>query len=364
VKIAIFMPNLMGGGAEKVFVNLSNEFYSLGYSVDIILANRSGPYITDLHSEVRIFDLKQARVGKCIWRLVKYLTTNKPNILLSGLLVSNIVALYSGWISNVKVIPCIHSIESVAIGLEHKYKRKVVKFLYPLLLNKAASIIAVSHGVADDLSRATGVSRNNVNVIYNPILTDSLLMMSKEAIDEPWFNKDEHPMLLSAGRLNDSKDYVTLLKAFELLNQRVSSTLIVLGDGEQRQYLRKLVLDMHLGERVLFPGFVSNPYKFMSAADVFVLSSKRESFGNVIVEAMACGCQIVSTDCPYGPSEILESGKWGTLVPVGDYRKLSHVLYDAVRYSSDKPNVRNRANDFLVSTVARQYLTVINKFAT
>ncbi|NLO89188.1 MAG: glycosyltransferase, partial [Clostridia bacterium] len=188
------------------------------------------------------------------------------------------------------------------------------------------AVVAVSQGVADDLVKTTGLMRELIKVIYNPIVTPELLEKAKESIGHPWFKPGQPPVILSAGRLTAAKDFPTLIHAFARVRAERLARLMILGEGEERPNLESLVRELGLESDVSMPEFVENPYAYMARAAVFVLSSAWEGFGNVLVEAMAVGTPVVSTDCPSGPAEILEGGKWGKLVPVGDVEKLAKAL--------------------------------------
>jgi glycosyltransferase involved in cell wall biosynthesis len=166
-------------------------------------------------------------------------------------------------------------------------------------------------------------------------------------------------VILSVGRLSAEKDYPTLLRAFALLQNQVPARLILLGEGGQRAGLERLASELGIGATVSLPGFVRNPFAYMARARVFVLSSLFEGFGNVLVEALACGCQVVSTHCPGGPGEILDRGRYGRLVPVGDHAALARAILEAIAEPMDTEALRRRADDFSVERAARRHLDAL-----
>src|SRR5690606_12307266 len=168
---------------------------------------------------------------------------------------------------------------------------------------------------ADELSKVLDLPRNRIRVVYNPVFTEMLLQKAKEPIDHPWLQPGQPPVILGVGRLAWEKDFPTLIKAFAKVKAQMNCRLIILGEGNLRKELEFLIESLGLEESVQLPGFVENPFAWMSRASLFVLSSVSEGLPNALIQAMACGTPVVSTNCPSGPNEIMEGGKWGALVP-------------------------------------------------
>jgi glycosyltransferase involved in cell wall biosynthesis len=224
--------------------------------------------------------------------------------------------------------------------------------------HRADGVIAISCGVADDLAAAIDMPRDHIQVIYNPAFLPNVIENSKLALLHPWFAPHEPPVILAAGRLTAAKDFSTLIRAFARLHSVRAARLVILGEGEQRDKLEVLLKELDLASDVALPGFVDNPFAWMRRSALFVLSSAWEGFGNVLVEAMACGLPVVSTDCPSGPAEILENGRWGRLVPVGDVEALAAAMC-ATLDESEHPNVAARAAMFHSETAVEKYLKVL-----
>jgi glycosyltransferase involved in cell wall biosynthesis len=227
----------------------------------------------------------------------------------------------------------------------------------PLLYPKADLITAVSNGVADDLGRY--IKNREIITLYNPVLNEDLFAQAKLNVDEPWLQGNEQPVILAVGRLEEQKDYGTLIRAYEMIKRVIDARLIILGEGSERAALENLVANLGLSDAVKMPGFIKNPYAYMSRADVFVLSSAREGLPNVLIEAMACHAPVISTDCPYGPDEILEGCRYGGLVPVGEPQVLADAILAILRNRPDTDTAYRRALDFSVEECAQRYLEAI-----
>jgi len=236
------------------------------------------------------------------------------------------------------------------------------RFLPPLIRGVypwADAIVAVSNGVADDLSSTAGIARKRITTIYNPVVTPGLQEKARATLNHPWFAPGSPPVVLGVGRLAAEKDFPTLLKAFARVRAVRKARLMILGEGRERATLEALAHELGVATDVELPGFVDNPFAYMARAAVFVLSAVWEGFGNVVVEAMACGCPVVSTDCPSGPAEIMDGGAYGSLVPVGDDAALAKAILSVLETPPDLERLRARAALFSVDRAADQYLEVL-----
>jgi glycosyltransferase involved in cell wall biosynthesis len=223
----------------------------------------------------------------------------------------------------------------------------------------ADAIIAVSDGVADDVARVTSLPRESITTIHNPVVTPELQEKMRAPLDHPWFAPGNPPVLLAVGRLVDQKDFPTLLKAFARVRAVRKARLIILGEGKERPELEALTGKLGVASDVDLPGFVLNPFPYMIRASALVLSSAWEGLPGVLIEAMACGCPVVSTDCPSGPAEILNGGAYGPLVPVGDDAALAKAILSVLEAPPDSERLRAQAALFSVDRATDQYLQVL-----
>lgn len=362
VDLAIYLPSLTGGGAERIMVTLANEVAQKGYAVDLVVALAEGPFLEDVSPKVRVVDLKSKRVLTSLPGLVRYLRRERPKSMLSAMNHANVIAILATRLSGCGTRLLVSEHENLSLALSRKisWRTRIVLSLMRRIYPWADGVIAVSFGLRDDLVQLFGLSPEKVSVIYNPIVTPSLLEQAREPVDHPWFNADATPVILGAGRLTVQKDFATLVRTLAKVREKQDCRLVILGEGELRNELQVLVDSLGLQAHVLLPGFAKNPFAWMAHADVFVLSSVWEGFGNVLAEAMACGTPVVSTDCPSGPAEILENGKWGRLVPVGDASAMAEAILETLSaFSPTSEELATRAMAFGSSVIADQYIELL-----
>lgn len=363
-KIALYIPTMDLGGAEKVFMTLANEFCARGYKVDLLLTVKKGIFLKDLDKNINIIELSKKRVIFDCFKLKKYLFKNKPDAIVSGLTHSNLIAAFTSLFCGYgnKVFVTEHSNFTESMKDVIFYKRIILKFLISVLYPRLAGIISVSEGVKLDLIRNFPILEQKSTFIYNPFDVEYIIKRSKEDVLHPWLVKNRtYQTIISSGRLTPAKDFGNLLAAFSILKNMCNVRLIILGEGELRDELTLYIDQNGLSSIVDLYGFDENPFRFMSKADLFVLSSKREGLSNVLVESMICNVSIVSTDCPSGPSEILESGYWGDLVPVGNPQALADSMYKKLGIERVNLDYSIRVRDFSKKTIADQYLNYISE---
>ncbi|SFP43753.1 glycosyltransferase [Qipengyuania nanhaisediminis] len=351
--IAIFIPSLGGGGAERVMVTLANAFVERGHSVDLLLARAKGPYLHEVSNKVRIVDLKATRVVRCLYPLYRYLRREGPDAMLSALNYANVIAILAWKLARVSTRMAVSERSSLArnpTSFTGKVTRLLMRWLYP----KAHKVICVSNGIEADIREIIQVPPDKTVTIYNPIDVEMVHENMTAPLAHPWFTNESAPVILAAGRLTEAKDYPTLLRAFALFRNERDAKLVILGQGEDQAKLKTLSQNLGISADVDFLGFQGNPFAYMSRCDLFVMSSAWEGFPNALVQAMACGARIVSTNCRTGPDEILEYGKWGKLVPVGDFASLCAAMADALDEELP-PNGRGRVSDFTTSKIADFY---------
>jgi glycosyltransferase involved in cell wall biosynthesis len=360
-KVAFFLPSLEGGGAERVVVNLIKEFVKREIKVELVLAIAKGPYLNELPKEVRIIDLKSSRAIFSIPKLITYLREEKPDIFISSLSHANLVSIISKKISRSKTKLFLREDNTLSLVFYNSksFKTKVIPFLMKILYPYADLVIAVSNGVKDDLKKFAKLPENKIKVIYNPIITQDIFIKAKEPVDHPWFAPNSPPVILGVGRLTKQKDFPTLLKAFALVRKEIDSRLVILGEGEERKNLEKLAKELGIEGYLWMPGFVDNPYKYMSKASVFVLSSIYEGLPTVLIEALALGCQVVSTDCKSGPREILDDGKSGKLVPAGNYKEMAHAIKEILTYNIHYNIDKSTLEKYTLRYSSEEYIKLI-----
>lgn len=345
-----------------MMVNLTRNFIERGLKVDLVL-NELGYYSTqwEFPPEVRIVDLKAPRLLTRLPNLMHYLRQEQPTALLSANHYANEAALLAKRLSGVstRVVVSDHTALSLEaehsprLGLRH-WSPYAVRFLYPW----ADGIITVSQGVAKDLAGLTGLPMERIQTIYNPLVTPDILEKAKEPVDHPWLAQGELPVIIGVGRLEEQKDFATLIRAFAHVRQVRPARLMILGQGSQLSRLNALVGELGLENDVAMLGFVQNPYAYIARAAVFTLSSAWEGFGNVLVESMVLGTPVVATDCQSGPAEILDNGKYGELVPVGDSEAIAQAILSVL---SGKAKSVDPAwlNQFTLENIAQKYLAVL-----
>ena len=362
-RLAIFLPSLNGGGAERVMVTLANAMAARGFRVDLVLAAARGPYLKDVVPAVRVVDLKAGRVIKALLPLAGYLRRERPVAMLSAMGHANVVALLARKLARVSVRVVVSERNTISVG--HSQARgvaarinfRLVRLLYP----SADGICTVSQAVSDDLAVFARLPLQRVQTIYNPFDLPRIARRAAESIDYPWFARNQPPTVLAIGRLTEQKDFFTLISAFAQLRQHRVLRLIILGDGELRAGLADHMAELGLSDDdVKLPGFVSNPFAWLARCSLFVLSSRWEGLPGALIEAMACGAPVVSTNCLSGPDEILEGGRWGRLVPVGDVAALAQAMADTLDTPpAQRPDVRLRAADFEQERAVDAYLRIL-----
>ncbi|MGA2227570.1 MAG: glycosyltransferase [Syntrophobacteraceae bacterium] len=361
MRVAIFLPSLRGGGAERVVVELCETLIEHGYSVDLVLMIAVGEYLKEVHNSVRIVDLECSRLWTSVPSLVRYLRRERPEAVLALMPLANGVAAWARRLAQVplQLVLSEHNARSLVFGDVDKRRHKPLEYLIRLSYRWADAIVAVSEGVAHELKRLPGIDPNRVKVILNPVNSAMIEDLKTQPTFHPWLDEDHIPVVLGVGRLNKQKDFPTLIRAFDLVRKRQSARLIILGEDVERDELDRLISDLDLSHLVSLPGFVANPFAYMARAKVFALSSVHEGLPLVLVEAMACGTPVVSTDCPSGPREILGSGRWGKLVPVGDVVALAEGILKVLEDPTPPALLKSRAKDFGVEAASKRYIEVL-----
>lgn len=355
--ISVFLTSMKVGGAQRIALNLCRGFVRTNHSVDLVLAQAEGALLDEIPSKVSVVDLNASRVLTSIFPLKRYLEHRTPDVLYSMMTEVNIAAVVACQLtrSNPRLVISEHNTPTVsAESTKDHLLLQLARLTYPL----ADHVITVSHGVRNDLLDIIDLPKDQITVIHNPIDVIHIRKKAREPFNHKWFGDPSINVIMSAGRHVPQKGFDTLIRAFSHLNDP-SLRLVILGEGQETESLRMLGRDLGIQDRIDFPGFVDNPFKYMGAADVFVLSSWYEGFGNVLIEAMSTGCPVVSTDCKSGPSEILEEGKYGPLTPVKDPKRMSTAITSVLADPIDEDALISRSDDFSISTVIEQYEEVL-----
>lgn len=361
-RLAIFIPSLDDGGAQRLILNLSQGFTERGYNTDLVLVQATGAYQSEIPKLVRVVDLKASRAISSLPALISYLRREQPQAMLCALNYANIIALWAKRLAGVStsIIVSEHNTLSMAVSNAYLRRQRLIPNLISRFYPWADDIVTVSQGVAKDLSELTGLPKERITTIYNPVVTPDLAQKAQATLDHPWFKAGEPPVVLGVGRLRPQKDFPTLIKAFAQVCQDHAARLLILGEGPERPALESLIEKLGLTTQVSLPGFVINPYPYMAQATVFALSSRWEGLGNVLIEAMYCGTPIISTDCPHGPREILQDGKYGQLLPVGDVAALAEAIKGALQPRHNQPPLPQESwQPFELNTVTDQYLNLL-----
>ena len=370
-----------------------------GLQVDVVVCRREGPLATRVPAAAQVVELRPSwpligrayalaadpgGVGELLRpvlaprkalnrlaflpALARYLRAHRPDALLAAMPHANLMAV---WARRVAGYPTRIGVSqrntlSSTIGGSAKWRKRFLPALIRRGYGQADAVIAVSNGVADDLARCTGIPRERIATVYNPVVTPDLARKAGEPLEHAWFQPDAPPVVLGVGALTEQKDFPTLIRAFARVRARRPCRLMILGQGKtpedtatRQAELRSLAEGLGCADDLELPGFVQNPFKYMARASLFVLSSRYEGLPGVVIQALACGCPVVSTDCPHGPAEILAGGRYGRLVPVGD----DAALADAIAATLDAPPaaamLRARAGLFSVESAVDRYLELL-----
>lgn len=358
--VTIYLPSLAGGGAERSIVTIANGLSRFGATVTLVLASTQGPYLGELNSHVRVVDLRARSAPLALIGLLHHLRTSRPAAVLSAMNHANVVVAlavrFSGCDTRLVLSERVH----LSSLFEHArdFRTGVVRTLMRVTYPMADRLIAVSRGVEEDLLHRIPSLRGRTVTIYNPVVDERLRTMATAAPTHPWLVERNVPVILAAGRLIPQKDFHTLITAFSILRKQRRARLIILGEGGLRQSLQLCASQFGVSEDVALPGFVTNPFSAMAAASVFVLSSRFEGLPGALIQAMACGSSVVSTDCPSGPREVLEDGRWGALVPVGDPCAMASAIAAAID-NPQPPDVRARAAAFAEDIAISRYAEAV-----
>jgi len=393
--LSIYVENLDGGGVQVVCWRLATALVDRGYRVELVVTAADGVLADRLPAAITVVELAASSrlqaaataLGSCVGAastllratlmtreddncfkhlsgLAAYLEQRRPPVLLAATPYKNLEALLARRLTANRTRIFISEHNDLRWGHSMSVARHqaILGALQGRLYPEADGIIAVSAGVAADMARRAGIDRRRISVIYNPVVTPELTSLAAEPVVHPWLQSGEPPVVLAVGRLGAAKDLPMLVRAFGRLRQRRPVRLIILGkDRSPRKTekriaaLKALAGEFDAADDLDFPGYAANPFAWMARAGVLAVSSRNEGFCNVLAEALACGCPVVSTDCPSGPAEILDGGRYGRLVPVGDDAAMAAALDATLSESRDEERLRARAGLFSVDRAVDAY---------
>lgn len=354
--VSILLPDLRGGGAERVNLDLAHEFVRQGHRVEFVLMQARGDFLAEAQAAFSVVDLNCPRVRSLPRVLWRYLRQHCPDALLAGMWPLTVIAplmRLAGYRGQIVVSE--HNTLSVQYGHLGRLHQVALRSSMAISYRLAHARIGVSSGVCDDIGALSGLRQTAFEVVHNPVFIRPVPgPQLRRTVDAMWA-EPPGARIVTVGSMKAQKNHSLLLRAFAQL-KRTNSALMFVGTGAGEADLRALADELGLTSQVIFAGFHPDPTPFYQTADLFVLSSDYEGFGNVIVEALGCGTPVISTDCPSGPAEILENGKYGCLVPVGDAQALADAMQQALTTPHDPAILKHRAADFAPAIAAKRYL--------
>jgi len=360
-RLAVLAATSGHSGVDRNLKNLIPAMAAKGVRIDLLRIRHHGPFLDPLPENVRLIELGTAHVNTSLFAVMRYLRRENPDALLADKDKVNRLALWArrltGVPTRIAVRLGINVSQNLATrgGIDRWIQSTSIRLFYPW----ADAIIVPSQGVANDLALLGRLSRECIHVLPNPVVTPELIARANEPVNHPWLADGQPPVILGVGELSSRKDFTTLILAFAKVRARRSCRLIILGCGRQHDVLLKLAAELGIASDVSLPGFVDNPYAYMRRAAVFVLSSRIEGFGNVLVEALAAGAPVVSTDCPSGPAEILAGGRYGALVTVGDAQAMAKAIAETIDQPLPAALRREAIERFTIETSLRLYLETL-----
>ncbi|MDD1649581.1 MAG: glycosyltransferase [Methylococcaceae bacterium] len=361
-QLAILVSFSGSGGVERVVLNLLQGLAAHDIQVDLLAVVTNKGWLPEIPwPNIRVIEFKAKGSQKALPELMQYLRRERPKVLMVAKDRAVRMSVIAHWLARVdtRLVGQLHMNMTGYLAstpaLQRWTRTLPMRWLFPYL-NK---IVCVSEGVVADTVKITGMPRERVIAIHNPVITPELHRMAEEPVDHPWFKETTVPVIIGVGRLSPEKDFATLIRAFSRVRESRNCRLMILGEGPLQSHLERLINELGLQYCVALPGFRANPFAYMKKAALFVFSSAWEGSGNVLVEALALGVPSVSTDCEYGPRETLEDGRYGPLVPVGDDEALAKAMIDTLDNPLPQQILQQAVTDFTIESSTRRYLDVL-----
>ncbi len=360
-RLAIFAATSGHSGVDRNLKNLIPAIAERGVQVDLLHIKNHGPHLQPPPLGVEVIELGSAHVNTSFVPLLHYLRRVRPDAMLCDKDKVNRLALWARRLARVHTRVGVRLGITVSNNLANRspLQRYIQTGSMRLFYRWADTIIVPSQGVAADLARITRLPVNRIQVLPNPVVTPQLEKLSRQKIAHPWLQEHTTPVILGIGELSARKDFSTLIRAFALLRKQFRCRLIILGKGRQKEALETLARQLRIETDLDLPGFVDNPYPWMKQSDLFILSSRLEGFGNVLAEALATGTPVVSTNCPNGPAEILNNGRYGPLVPVGDHAALAKAMQQVLTYPPAPTLLEDAVRSYRSEISAARYLQAL-----
>lgn len=358
--ISIVLPSLGGGGAERVSIDLGREFARQGHTVEFVLMSATGQFLPEVTREFSVVDLNTPQTRSVPLALSRYLQQKQPRALIANMWPLTTMAVVAHLLSRSKcqLLLVEHSVLSRQYASWGWLHNRLMRLSMMVSHRLARHVASVSAGAAADLAALAALPKQRVRVLHNPIPQRSVPSATDTAVAEALWACAKGQRLLAVGTFKTVKNHSLMLRAFAELTLP-SARLMLLGKGPDEQMLRDLSTALGIHDRVIFAGFHADPSPFYATADLFVLSSDYEGLPTVMIEALSFGVPVVSTDCPAGPAEILENGRWGRLVPVRDCTALAQGMAQALSDPVDRDALKRRAQDFAPAIAAKRYLELL-----
>ncbi|MFL0810118.1 MAG: glycosyltransferase [Agarilytica sp.] len=357
-RIAIFLATSGQSGVDRFVRNLIPEIARRGYLVDVLCVRNHGPYLENLPDNVRLVDLGSKHVYTSIPAVIRYLKRCKPQVLFSDKDKVNRSAIIARFFARVRLTQVVRVGSTISETYRNRSASTVmqIKFSLRYLYPHAHRVIVPSTGAKEDLCREAKLPASHVEAIATPAIPDEAVHNDYPIPDHAWFQSKEKPIILGVGELSKRKDFATLLRAFAIVRQSLDCRLVIVGKGKQKEQLQALAKALGVDEDFDLPGFVKEPYPWLFHADLKVLCSLTEGMPLVLMEALAMGTPVVATDCPSGPREILQGGKYGGLVPMQDEKSLAQAIVNDIQEPPSRKTLRQAAEPYLVSNATDAYL--------
>ena len=360
-RIAIIGVKRGKGGIPRVLVNLIKGFSEHGYATDILCREPDQMDSRYLPAETRLLPIGDADTPISMWNLSSYLYEQNPFAIISNRERGRPGIIMAKRLAKSSVVVAFRVGNPVSVHLErrHGLKRFFRAFGIQLTYPRSDVIIANSEKLAEDIRKVVPNCSQRIQLLPNPVVHQHIEALAQKTVDHPWLPAKTIPVVIGAGRLSRQKDFKTLVEAVYLINQRSSCRLIIIGDGKELSNLEALARELGIGHNVDFPGFVDNPYSYFSKASLFVLSSAWEGCPNVLLEALAVGVPVVATDCLSGPREVLQNGRLGALVPVGQAEALARAIEKTIEAHPSSDVLRAGVRGFNLLESSGEYLRVL-----